>query len=116
MGLLDLFKLAKLTIEGFDEEARSGFPAETFKAQYNPETLSMRHESVYQSQRRGRFSYAKPKRLSVTLVLDGTKVDHLGVELLGRIPSVADQVKKFLSVCYRLQSDTHEPRYLKIKW
>src|SRR4051812_2844400 len=100
MALLDLFKLAKLTIEGFDEEARPGLPAETFKAQYNPETLSMRHESVYQSQR-GRFSYAKPKRLSVTLVLDGTKVDHLGVELLGRIPSVADQVKKFLSVCYQ---------------
>lgn len=116
MALGDLFKLAKLTIEGFEDESRQGRPQGTFKAQYNPETLSMRHESVYQAHRRGQFSYSKPSRLTVDLVIDGTGVDHLGVDLLAGVPTVAEQIQKFLAVCYQIQGDIHEPWYLKLKW
>lgn len=119
MALGDLFKLAKLTVLGFRTSERSGAPVGRFEVQYNPETLSMKHESVYQPPQggvRGRFSYSKPSRLSVQLVVDGTKVDHMGIELLRPIPSVADQVKKFLAVCYRVNGSTHEPAYLKLQW
>lgn len=114
MALGDLFKLEKLTIESFDKPGEE--PKGTFTAQYNPETLSMRHESVYQPDKQGKFAHSKPKRLSVSLVIDGTKVGYLGVELLGRVKSVADRIQEFLAICYQTQGETHEPRYLRLKW
>src|SRR5262245_43049223 len=99
MGLDDMLALAKLTIEGYRDERRSGAPLATVKAQYNPETFSLHHENVFQGQQgigstsgASSWSFSRPKRLSVDLVLDGTHVGAMGVELLRRVPAVAEQI------------------------
>lgn len=123
MALGDLFKLARLTILGFKDSSRADPPIGKVEVQYNPESLTLQHESVFQQQQGmgavaagGGFSHSKPGRLAVNLVLDGSKVDHMGLELLGPIPTVADRIKEFLDTCYRPQSETHEPAYLKLLW
>jgi len=124
MGLLDQFSLAKLTINAWSDKDRSKPYGKPFEVQYNPETLSMRHESVYNpalAQGPGgaehAWSHSPPRRLTVDLVLDGTNVGYMGIELLVRsIPSVADQVEAFLDLCYDVKGATHEPSYLTLTW
>lgn len=124
MGLGDLFSLAKLTIESYADEKREGQPLATFTAQYNPETLSIHHESTFKSQPgpghtsgAGGWSHSQPKRLTVNLIFDGTNVGYMGVELLlGGGTTVAQQLSDFLSACYQVNSDTHEPSHLKLYW
>lgn len=123
MGPGDLFAMAKLTIEGYKDERRSGAPLATFKAQYNPETLSLHHENVFQGQQgigttsgASAWSYSRPKRLSVDLVLDGTRVGYLGVELLRHVPTVAEQIRSFVATCYQLVGEIHQPLFLQLKW
>jgi nucleoid-associated protein YgaU len=123
MGFGNLFKLAKLTIVGYKNPKRQGPPFGKFEAQYNPETLSIQHESVFQSQPgvgptapESGFSHSRPQRLSVDLVLDGTKVGYMGAERLRHVPTVAEQISKFLSICYFIHGKTHEPSFLKLTW
>jgi len=123
MALGDLFKLAKLTIAAYKGADRADPPLGTFEVQYNPETLSLQHESVFQQQQgvgtssgEGKFSYGRSKRLNVNLVVDGTNVGHMGIELLRPVPTVADQISKFLATCYAVHGETHEPAYLKLLW
>jgi hypothetical protein len=123
MGLGDLFAMAKLTIEGYKDERRSGAALRKFKAQYNPETFSLHHENVFQGQQgigstssASPWSHSRPKRLSIDLVLDGTNVGYMGVELLLHVPTVAEQISSFLATCYQLVGDIHQPLFLKLKW
>jgi hypothetical protein len=117
MALSHLFKLAKLIIDGYEkpERAAAGKP-KTFEVQYNPETLTMRHESVFQPSAPGEFSHGAPEQLSVDLVVDGTNVSHLGVERLRGLPTVAQRISDFLDVCYNIKGETHEPLYLTLRW
>jgi hypothetical protein len=123
MALGNLFTLTKLTIEGYKDERRGGKPLGTFTAQYNPETFSIHHENVFQGQQgigstsgASPWSYSRPKRLVVDLVLDGTNVGYMGVELFRRIPTVAEQISSFLATCHQVVGETHQPLYLKLKW
>lgn len=123
MGFGDLFQLARLTIESHDDANRDSRTFTTFTAQYNPETLSMRHQSVFaedaapgQTSSSGSWSYSPPARLTINLILDGTHVGFMGVRRLGPLPSVAEQIVEFLSVCYRVKGSTHEPAYLRLRW
>lgn len=125
MGLSSLFKLAKLTIAAFEDSARTkpvGLKS-SLEVQFNPETLSMRHESVFQgrqgiatSSAQARFTHSRSQLLNVDLVFDGTNVGYFGVELLRPVPTVADRVKQFLQLCYQVNSASHEPSYLKLSW
>lgn len=123
MALGDLFTLAKLTIEGYSDPDRSQSLGPPFTVQYNPESFSLHHENVFQrpagqgntAGERG-WSYSQPKRLSVTLVLDGTNVGYMGIERLGSLPTVAGQISAFMGLCYHVQSDSHEPAFLKLSW
>jgi hypothetical protein len=123
MALGTLFALAKLTVEGYKDERREGAPLGTFTAQYNPETFSIRHANVFQGQQGigstsgvNPWSYSRPKRLAVNLVLDGSNVGYMGVELLRPVPTVAEQISSFLTTCYQLVGEIHQPLYLKVKW
>jgi len=123
MPLGDLFKLAKLTITAYKDEARKQPLGKPFEVQYNPETLSMRHESVYGGQQppgsasvAGPWSGSRPQRLTVNLVIDGTGVGTMGIGLLLGVPTVAEQIDSFLRACYHVQGTTHEPPYLKLQW
>lgn len=125
MGLTDLFKLSKLTISAYKDSERK-IPVSllnSLEVQYNPESLSMRHESVFQgrqgiatSSAQARFAHSRSQLLNVDLVFDGTNVGYFGVELLRPVPSVADRVKQFLQLCYQVNSSTHEPSFLKLSW
>jgi hypothetical protein len=122
VGLGDLFKLSKLTIRGYtssDHAEELG----TFEVQYNPETLSLHHESVYQGQQAAgttsdpnQWAFNKPARLAVNLIVDGTGVGYLGVELLKHIPTVAERIQSFLSICRQVKGKSHEPAYLRLEW
>jgi hypothetical protein len=124
MGLGNLFKLAKLTIRSYDDAERSTpVLPRSMDVQFNPETLSMRHESVFQgrqgiatSSAQARFAHSRSKQLDVALVFDGTNVGYLGAELLLPVPTVAERVKKLLEICFQVNSATHEPSYLRLTW
>ncbi|MBL8739537.1 MAG: hypothetical protein JNK04_00540 [Myxococcales bacterium] len=49
-------------------------------------------------------------------MVDGTNVGHFGFELVRHVPTVAEQIKDLLAVCYQMQSASHEPPYLKLSW
>jgi hypothetical protein len=122
MGLSNIFKLSKLRIEGFRDDKRSDRIGE-IEVQYNPESLSLKHETAFQSKQgittssaRARFSHSRSKLLNVSLVFDGTNVDLFGIQLLRAPKPVGKRVKEFLDVCYHVKSDTHEPAYLKLSW
>jgi hypothetical protein len=124
MGLGNLFKLAKLTITAYSDSERSmAKKLGELEVQYNPESLAIKHESMFPSKQgiatssaQARFSHTRSKTLNVSLVFDGTNVGYFGVELLWHVPTVAERVKQFLQLCYQVQSATHEPSYLKLSW
>lgn len=127
MGFGDLFKLAKLTIEGYADAERTARPFATFTAQYNPETFSMRHENRYSrvqapggSADSGPWACSPPVRITVNLILDGTYVGYMGVGRLpgvgSALPTVTERIDDFLSICFRVKSSTHEPAYLRLRW
>jgi hypothetical protein len=122
MSLTDLFKLAKLTITGYSDPERSRPLGRPLEVQYNPETLSIRHESVFGQQPGvggtsggGEWTYNPPQRLNVSIVFDGTGVGVMGVQLR-EVPTVAAQIDHFLAISYYVNGETHEPAYLKLQW
>ena len=123
MPLTNLFKLSKLTITAYSTSARDDVLPSSMEVQFNPESLSMKHESVFQgrqgiatSSAQARFAHSRSELLNVTLAFDGTNVDRFGLELLRPVPTVADRIKKFLRLCFDVNSATHEPAYLKLSW
>lgn len=118
MALGDLFQLSKLTIDAFGDEAETEFFG-SLKVQYNPETLSLRHEAVFQSgYQSGRLRYMHPRArtLNIALVFDGTNVGHLGVELLLPQPSVSDRVQEFLDICNGVAARRRDQAHLRLSW
>lgn len=124
MGIGNLFKLAKLTITAYKDPKRgTADKLGQLEVQYNPETLAIKHESVFQNKQgiatssaQARFSHSRSKLLNVSLVFDGTNVGYFGVELLRHVPSVAERIKQFLELCYKVQGASHEPSYLQLSW
>ena len=124
MGLLDLFKLEKLTIEAYKDSKRAGVPEATFKAMYNPTSLKQSYAikwgkkmGVGKSAPKVTYDYTKPSGLELDLVLDGTGVEQMGVvNLFGGSESVADRIKDFMKAVYVYAGEIHEPYYLKVTW
>lgn len=123
MALGNLFNLAKLTIEAYSAPTRSSGLTGQLEVQYNPETLSTKHESVYNKAQgvttgssKSRYSHSKSGLLTVALVFDGTNVSYMGIEQLLPIPTVGERIRQFLQTCYLIESETHEPAYLRLKW
>lgn len=140
-------KLSKLEIQAFEtSERKSKLGEKPFSVLFNPESFSIRYESVFvpdqgvgSTGKEGRFSRGRSKVLALDLVIDGTGVSHLAAEAVeaeiefvegqvelsspsgvqvgeGEAESVAVQVKHFLDACYRLEGKIHEPAYLRISW
>lgn len=123
MALDNLFKLEKLKIGVYRDPQRPGLPPDTFEVMFNPESFSMRHESAFDpeaSQRASRqvYVHTPAQRLSLELIIDGTGVSDYGLTTLLGLgsKSVSEQVKKFLDLCWRMDGDLHEPRFLRIQW
>ena len=120
MSIGNLFKLSKLTILAYKDEERSQANGPgRFEVQYNPETLTLKHESVFlhgTRLRKAHYSHTRAKSLTVDLVFDGTRVGYMGVELLKHRATVGERVKDFLQSCYQIDSATHETAHLTLSW
>jgi LysM repeat protein len=126
MGL-NLFKLEKLKIIAYTNEARSadaqiGKPLEVM---FNPDSISVRHENKFSKKqgtnttnRTTHYIYSYSREIKLNLIVDGTGVNDFGVaKLFGMgTKSVGEQIKEFLNRCYDMDAKIHEPRFLKIKW
>jgi len=127
MALKNPFKLQKLKISAYGDSTRSGQPEpkDTFTVMFNPETISMKHENVFQkfqgintSGRTANYSHSRSDELELELVLDGTGVTDYGLAtLVGKgTDSVSKQIETFLNCCFYMDGKLHEPKYLKIQW
>lgn len=125
MGLNLFNKLQKLKINGYKNRLRIGLPEGTFKAMFNPASLSMSHKNKFHNLqginttgRKAMYSHTTSPTIKLDLVLDGTGVtDYGGETLLGLgAASVEAQIKTFLQLCFYMDGKIHEPRFLKIQW
>ncbi len=124
MGLLSRFKLQKLKIGVYSTRTRSGLATTSFEVMFNPTSLSMSHENVFEkcqgfnsSGNEARYAHSRSEELSLDLIIDGTGVDQMGLmKLLKPTPSVTKQVDSFLESCFYMDGDLHEPKFLRISW
>jgi len=122
VGLLDMFKLEKLTIEAFGDSRRANLK-ETFEAMYNPTSLKQSYAIKWnKAMGRGKstpavsYHYTKPSALELDLILDGTGVEQMGAINLFNSKSVNDRIKNFMKTAYVYAGEIHEPYYLTVKW
>ncbi len=123
---LNLFnKLQKLKINVYGNRLRIGLPQDTFTVMFNPTTISTQHENKFSklqgintSGRTAKYAYGRSKEVRLDLVLDGTGVTDFGIStLLGLgTKSVPDQIDQFLNLCFYMDGQIHEPKFLKLQW
>ncbi len=121
----NLFKIEKLKITAYNDRERN-IEDNTFEAMFNPESYSLRYETVFQeiqglntSGREAKYSLSKPNKLSLKIILDDSGVTDFGAVMLPGLckdKDVYKQVRKFLKLTYTMDGQIHEPRYLKIEW
>ena len=118
------FKLEKLRIKAYKDRERKTLH-KTFKVMFNPTSFSMNHHNVFR-QKQGintsgsqtGYIQSRSDRLSLDLVFDGT----LGLSGLYTVLKgfgkgvVSKQIDKFLELCFHMDGDIHEPKFLKIQW
>jgi nucleoid-associated protein YgaU len=124
MPFPNLFKLEKLKISAFEDVERTKEkeikPA--FEAMFNPQSQSygIRYKhgrGLWGATQSATFVREDPSSLRLTLLLDGTGVEKLGlVNLISSPQTVQDRIEHFLNIAYRSQSPTHEPSFLTVKW
>ena len=118
---LTIFKLEKFTIEGFDTADREGL-APKFEAQFNPTHIRWnygiswsRGRTPNSSAQEQSYEFSHAPELNVTLTVDGTDVDSIGIYAFTS-SSVEDRVKQFKKVAYDYRGEEHEPPYLTVSW
>jgi nucleoid-associated protein YgaU len=124
MALLERMKLKKVTIKAYKKRSRSGGDLiGTFEAMFNPASFSQkyeieygRHQGLNSTNKRVDYARSKPRELNLKLVLDGTGVQEMGILTLGRQKSVADRVKEFIDLTFRMNGSIHEPNFLMVEW
>lgn len=119
MGLLNS-KLVKLKVKAFNTAERRGAPgkSDVFEAMFNPASYQQTYSIVYSSGKKAadrQYLREAPSELSLTLVLDGTGVDEMGVFAFGR-KSVRERVEDFKRVAYDYDGAIHESNYLVVEW
>jgi len=125
MAFPDLFKLEKLKIYAFsDAKRKAPIDGSPFEAMFNPQTLSQSNTNLFEASKAtggatqsATFVRTQPSDLSLTLLLDGTGVEEMGlVNLFSSPKTVQDRIDDFLRLAHQPQSDTHEPSFLKAQW
>lgn len=128
MGLLDLIgKPSDLTIAAFLDAARSR-PVEdpsSLAVKYNPETIAVKCENAFQtsqaspsSSAQARFAQGRSRIVQFTLIFDSIDLGSYGMaQLLGPKDQTVEQyVQLFLRLCHQINSESHEPSYLRLIW
>lgn len=121
MALTDGFKLEKLKITAYSDRERNSLVS-TFEAMFNPSTFSQDYEIKYglkqgfnTSGREVDYARSDPQQLSIDLLLDGTRVDAMGL-LAPLLKTVPERVDEFLDATYHMNGKSHEPNFLDVKW
>src|SRR4051812_21075519 len=122
MAFPDLFKLEKLKILAFSDVKRQTPLGSPFEAMFNPQTLSRSSSNLFEPSnaagggtQSATFIRPLPSDLSLSLLLDGTGVDEMGlVNLFSAAKTIQQRIDEFLAMVYLPQSDTHEPSYLSV--
>ncbi|UII24675.1 LysM peptidoglycan-binding domain-containing protein [Fulvivirga maritima] len=123
MNPLNLFKLEKLKIKSYSTAERNDKP-KIFEAMFNPESYSLHYENKFNKCQgvnttggTTNYSFSRPEKLSLKLILDGTGASVTGYNvLLGKTRDVYNQVQEFLRLTTFMDGDIHEPPYLLIIW
>lgn len=128
MGLLDLIgKPSDLTISAFLDPARSR-PVEdpsSLVVPYNPDTIAVRFENAFQaaqatpsSSAQARFAQGRSRVVQVKLIFDSIDLGAYGLaDLLGpKARTAGENVELFLRLCHQINSESHEPSYLRLIW
>lgn len=120
MGL-GKFKLEKLTLMGFESAERTKVVKST-QAMFNPTTLKQSYgikwscrQGVGASGKEHTYQRTDPARLDITLLLDGTGVDQMGIFILTR-KTVSDRIQEFMDVAYSYNGEIHQPNFLLLQW
>ncbi|MFM7360680.1 MAG: hypothetical protein ACKO25_02405 [Cyanobium sp.] len=131
MSLLDVIgKASDLTIQAYLDSARSrpaGEPGgeSTMQIPYNPESISLRHENAFQGAQaspttsaQARFAHSRSRTLRLTILFEGVDMGPYGLASLlsDKQRTVTENVKLFLLLCQQVNSDSHEPSYLRLIW
>jgi hypothetical protein len=122
--LENLCKDEKLTITAFTNAKRSGRGIKSIRVAVNPQMYSTRHEHRYaryrainSSKHTATYAYSLGEELNLQLMfIDGSITDYGLSALEGRSKNVPEQIRDFLSTCYLMNGDIHEPNFLNIKW
>lgn len=122
MALKTPFKHEKLKVHVYGNRRRLGLPQQTFEVMFNPMTLSMQYQNEFQkyqgintSGRRAMYTSSRSSNLQMELVFDGTGVTQSPL-LSGPVQSVKTQVERFLDLCFHMDGNLHEPKFLKLQW
>jgi hypothetical protein len=124
VALKNLFKLEKLKINAYRNPKRTNAHyIDTFEAMYNPTSFKQKYEIIYGKKqginsagKKVNYSYSKPAKLKLKLILDGTGVDQMGITLLKSRKTVAERVSDFLELAYHMTGTIHQPNFLEVEW
>jgi hypothetical protein len=116
-------KEEKLTITAYSTAKRSLPALNTIKVLMNPQTFTTRHENKFaqyrainSSKSTASYAYSLAEEMALTLLLVDSRVQDYGVLALMANKSVSQQLKEFMSACYLMNGNIHEPNFLNIKW
>lgn len=125
MAFPDLFKLEKLKVVAFsDQRRRQSDKLGDFEAMFNPQSISQSFRTrfvpasgVGSGAQAATFIRSEPTSLQLKLLLDGTGVEEMGlITLFSETKTVKQRIEDFLALAYNVQSETHEPNFLKVLW
>jgi nucleoid-associated protein YgaU len=126
-GLLDRFKLEKLTIEAYKKVDRGLLNrVGSMEAMFNPTSREETHvvkyaapQAINAAGREADYALTPPGQFSFKLVFDGTGVSFFGAEHLARTlrgKTVQKEIDEFKRLCFEMNGEIHQPNYLLLRW
>lgn len=123
MGLKTPFKLEKLTLTAYKDDARTlEVDQSPFIAMFNPETYSKQYSIKYTKQKVvsgpdiPKYVVNEPSTLSFKLLLDGTGSHEVKMTQFQHDTNIESRIKRLLNICFFINGDIHEANYLKVSW
>lgn len=125
MGLGLLNKTQKLKITAYTKADRAAVSGTPFEVMFNPASISVKHankfsklQGINTKGRTQQYSYTYSDEIELEILLDGTGVTDYGITTFrGKgAKSVPEQIKQFMDLCFYMDGNIHEPKFLKIQW
>jgi len=125
MEIPNPFKMQRLTITP-KRRRNSNEPPRSFEAMFNPSQYSLTYRNKVRHHRTlgpdaGDLEFAgqEPASFQVRLMLDGTGATESFGLVTGfglAVPTVKEKVNQFLTTCYRVVEDEHQPNVVHLQW